>query len=440
MPTERFEIRGYIEGFYGTPWTHEQRLDMLRFAASHGANACFYAPKDDPYHRRLWRDSYPPEAFARLRALKAEADKNGMALFWCVAPGLSMRYSDEADRAALLDKLRSLYGAGFRDFGLLLDDIPAELFYPEDRARYGETVTAHIDLCREVFSRVKAWDGNIRLAVCPTQYHGAGTEDYIVRLGKSLPEEVLLFFTGADICSKELTCREAARFYEATGHRPLYWDNYPVNDAEMFKEMHVGPLIGREPQLYRHAAGIVSNCMEYCESGKFALATAFDYMAAPERYDPEAAFDRALRELLSPDMVEPFRLFADHLRTSCLKDENSRIMGRELGKASLLWETGDLSGALAVIADYTARVRSSANVLKQQKAPLFTELSEWLEKYYLMADILDDALAVLRTGQGRDALAAKMRRYNDTATVLTAFCFREYIERVLETASPPETT
>ena len=91
MSTECFEIRGYIEGFYGNPWSQEQRLDMLRFAAAHGANACFYAPKDDPYHRKLWREPYPPEALSRLRELKAEADGNGMALFWCVAPGLSMR-------------------------------------------------------------------------------------------------------------------------------------------------------------------------------------------------------------------------------------------------------------------------------------------------------------------------------------------------------------
>ena len=433
MPTERFSIRGYIEGFYGRPWTQEQRLDMLRFAAKHGANACFYAPKDDPWHRKLWRELYPPEALDRLRTLQTEAAANGMALFWCVAPGLSIRYSSAEDREALFAKLRSLYAIGVRDFGLLLDDIPAELFYPEDRERFGETVEAHIDLCRDCFVRLKALDGSIRLVVCPMQYHGSGTEDYITRLGRALPEEVLLFFTGADICSKELTCREALIFSEATGHRPLYWDNYPVNDAEMFKEMHVGPLIGREPELYRYAAGIVSNCMEYYESGKFALATAFAYMADPEGYDPEKSFTEALEELLPEKEVrDAFALFADHLRTSCLKDENSRIMGEVFGRAGLLWETGDLPGAMAMIADYTARVRRSADLLRQQQGPLFAELAEWLEKYYLMADILDAALRCLQTGQGRDALAAAMKQYNDSATVLTAFCFREYVERVLQ--------
>ena len=71
MSSSCFAVRGYIEGFYGNPWTQAQRLDMLRFAAAHGANACFYAPKDDPYHRKLWRELYPPEALSRLRELKA---------------------------------------------------------------------------------------------------------------------------------------------------------------------------------------------------------------------------------------------------------------------------------------------------------------------------------------------------------------------------------
>lgn len=432
MSPGQFRIRGYIEGFYGRPWTHAQRLDMLRFASSHGANTWFYAPKDDPYHRRLWREAYPPESLSRLRELKETADGCGVTVFWCVAPGLSMRYSSEGDRAALFDKLRSLYGAGFRCFGLLLDDIPEDLFYPEDQARYGETIAAHIDLCRDCFARLKALDSSLRLAVCPMQYHGKGTEDYISRLGRALPEEILLFFTGADICSKELTCREAQVFYDATGHRPLYWDNYPVNDAEMFKEMHVGPLIGREPDLYRYAEGVVFNCMEYYESGKFALKTAFDYLSDPVGYDPETSFTGALTELLPEEEVrEAFLYFADHLRTSCLKDVNSRLMDQAFGRASVLLETGDQLGALSLIADYTARVRRSADLLKRQRGPLFTELTEWLDKYYLMADILDAALRTLQTGQGREALAAMLRRYNDCATVLTSFTFRAYVEQVL---------
>ena len=53
-----FAVRGVLEGFYGNPWTHEQRLELLGFMASRGMNTFVYAPKDDPLVRRDWRSAY----------------------------------------------------------------------------------------------------------------------------------------------------------------------------------------------------------------------------------------------------------------------------------------------------------------------------------------------------------------------------------------------
>ncbi|TGV13625.1 beta-N-acetylglucosaminidase, partial [Mesorhizobium sp. M00.F.Ca.ET.186.01.1.1] len=39
-----FAVRGVIEGFYGTPWTHAERLDMIDFLHRHDYNAYFYSP------------------------------------------------------------------------------------------------------------------------------------------------------------------------------------------------------------------------------------------------------------------------------------------------------------------------------------------------------------------------------------------------------------
>ncbi len=44
-------IRGSIEGFYGPPWSHEDRLSQLEFYGDNKLNTYIYAPKDDPYHR-----------------------------------------------------------------------------------------------------------------------------------------------------------------------------------------------------------------------------------------------------------------------------------------------------------------------------------------------------------------------------------------------------
>lgn len=54
-------LRGTIEGFYGSPWTHAERLDQFAFYGAVKANTYIYAPKDDPYHRDRWREPYPPD-------------------------------------------------------------------------------------------------------------------------------------------------------------------------------------------------------------------------------------------------------------------------------------------------------------------------------------------------------------------------------------------
>ena len=64
-----FSLRGYIEGFYGTPWSSKARLSVLRTAAQEGMNAYFYAPKNDDYHRTKWRKPYPDSKLSEFKEL-----------------------------------------------------------------------------------------------------------------------------------------------------------------------------------------------------------------------------------------------------------------------------------------------------------------------------------------------------------------------------------
>ena len=52
--------RGVVEGFYGTPWSHEARLSLIDFYGRYKMNTYIYGPKDDPYHSSPnWRKPYP---------------------------------------------------------------------------------------------------------------------------------------------------------------------------------------------------------------------------------------------------------------------------------------------------------------------------------------------------------------------------------------------
>jgi len=65
----------------------------------------------------------------------------------------------------------------------------------------------------------------------------------------------------------------------------VIWDNYPCNDDA--PTMHLGPLIGRDPDLAEVADGYMTNPMRRQNRlGRLALATAADYATDPPRYDP----------------------------------------------------------------------------------------------------------------------------------------------------------
>ena len=71
---------GVIEGFYGPPYHHAERLQLLAFLAEHGLDTYLYAPKQDPYHRDEWRTLYPAAEAAELAALIARGDTLGSSM------------------------------------------------------------------------------------------------------------------------------------------------------------------------------------------------------------------------------------------------------------------------------------------------------------------------------------------------------------------------
>lgn len=383
-----FAARGYIEGFYGKPWSHESRKSVMDLMAKNRMNTVYHAPKDDLYHREKWREKYPGYELARLKELVDAASDYYMDFYWCIAPGLSIKYSDDAEFDALMEKTKQLYSIGIRCFGLLLDDIDEELAFDDDKAVFGETINAHIDLINRYYSALKEIDSSIRLTVCPTLYHGKGNEYYISKLGKNISPLVSVFWTGRDICSRELTSYEAIRFIEGTYHKPLYWDNYPVNDCSMFNEMHISPIIGRDSDLYKYSEGIISNCMEYAECSKIPLITFADYLWDSENYDPQKSWKSAIKQVIGKENADNFIVFADHLYTSCLKDANSRRMYEAFDNIETAFKSGDNDKAYSLAEGYLGKMNACREYLKQD-LPICRELSKWSEKYFVSCDIMN---------------------------------------------------
>ncbi|MBQ4626940.1 MAG: beta-N-acetylglucosaminidase domain-containing protein [Clostridia bacterium] len=428
-----FKKRGYIEGFYGPTWENQKRLSVMKLMAKYGMNTFFYAPKDDIYHREKWRELYPEKELNELKKLYVTACENELDFHWAIGPGLTYNYSSDADFALLINKIKSIYDIGVRNFGLLLDDIPDEFQYDDDRNNFESIVDAQIYLVNKTYDALKRINERITLTVCPTQYHGDATSEYISKFGSSIPDDVSLFWTGAEICSRVLTVREADELFDSTKHRPLYWDNFPVNDCEMFHEMHLGAIIGRDKELYKHCEGIISNVMEYAECSKIPLMTIADFLWNPIAYNSEKSLKNAHKEILG-DKAELFALFADHLGVSCLSKYSSAFMSETLSRVLFLDANGQKDESLKELKEYNHKMRKCLEMLEDENIPLFAELKKWVKKFSMCCDLLDVIYNVRTdpTNEKKAILEKKLEAYNYNAVILTGFCLREMAEKTLK--------
>ena len=427
-----FAKRGYIEGFYGNPWTHENRKMMLEMMSFYGMNTYYYAPKDDPYHRDKWDLLYPQNELDQLSEIAALCHEKFVDFHYCIAPGLSMKYSSEEDFTKLACKVKQLYNVGIKNFGLLVDDIPENLYFEEDKVAFdGEAINAHICLVNKFYSFIKNLSVDCTLTVCPLVYHGSGEEYYISKLGSGIPSDVSIFWTGKNICSQELTVKEAVIFENATNHKPLYWDNFPVNDAEMYNEMHIGYINGREPDLFRYSEGIISNVMEYCLSSRIPLLTVCDYLWNPKAYVPFESWEKAC-EIVFGENKETLMPFLDNLLTSCLKVENSPMMNSALNDAQQKLFAGDMMGAFGVMAEYTEKLENCCEMLKAIDNPMISELMPWAEKQFIALDVIKSSLSLLgdSSEENRENAQKILADYLNHPKTLCDFSLQAFAERM----------
>jgi hyaluronoglucosaminidase len=289
-------IRGLIEGFYGPPWTHEERLDLIRFCGEHGLNTWVHAPKDDPYHRKLWREPYPDGELALLGELARAAETAGVELAYAIAPGLDICYSKESEFETLLAKCEQVRSVGVRSFQLLWDDIEHTMNCPEDEALYGHEERPSAAAQAPFSNRfAREWEQPGPLVICPMGYAGTGDSPYRAILGPRLDDDVVCYWTGPEVVSWGIT-REALDLavHRFRGHELLIWDNYPVNDFAP-ETLFLGPLLGRDPRIADgRCAGLIANAMVQAVPSKLALATIADWCSDPHGYDPITSYERAL--------------------------------------------------------------------------------------------------------------------------------------------------
>ena len=302
-----FRHRGIVEGFYGRPWAHADRLWWIERLGALGMNTYVLAPKDDALQRERWRESVPTDDLARFAELVERGREHSVGIGCALSPGLSIRYSDARDVAMLIEKLRGFTRLGARFVALCLDDVPTELAHAEDRAAFASLADAHVALAHAVRDGLPP---EVTLWLVPTDYAGNEPSAYAETLGAALAAEIEVGWTGRTTIPPTVRADEGAARARLLGRKVLLWDNVPVSDGPMRRMLHLTPYRGREAGLEASLSGVLLNPMQHARASYVAVAGAAAWLADPARFDAEAAWGTAVRTLGAgaPDAFETFAL------------------------------------------------------------------------------------------------------------------------------------
>ncbi|CAL4138125.1 unnamed protein product, partial [Meganyctiphanes norvegica] len=258
-------VCGVVEGFYGRPWTPEQRKDLFVKQQKWGMNAYLYAPKDDYKHRAYWRELYTVEEAEHLTTLIAEAKRHNVMFYYAISPGLDITYSSQKEMAALKRKLEQVAQMGCNAFAILFDDIDPEMS-SADKEVFQSFAHAQVSVTNDIFTHL----GQPKFMFCPTQYCSTRavptvlTSEYLTTLGNKLAPAVDIMWTGPKVISKVLTIEHIREVSEVMKRPPVIWDNLHANDYDQAR-VFLGPYCGRSPDLIPLLRGVMTN--PNCEYG-----------------------------------------------------------------------------------------------------------------------------------------------------------------------------
>ena len=287
--------RGFIEGYYGNPWSNADRAELMRYGGDLKLTQYFFAPKDDPYHNKKWRELYPEEKLAEIRELARVGNQNKTRYVWTIHPFMNnrIRFGNDADYQKDLETIKAkftqLMDVGVREFGILADDAPSPVGGYNSYNRLMKDMT-------DWLTEKQATYGGLRkeMIFVPGQYWGNGREDELKALNENLPTSTSMTLTGGKIWGEvsESFLSNLKNNLTAGGktYRPVsLWVNWPVTDnskqhlilggGEKFLHPNVDPSL---------LSGIMLNPMQQSEPSKIALFSEAQYAWKQWKSEEEA--------------------------------------------------------------------------------------------------------------------------------------------------------
>lgn len=267
-------ITGVVEGFYGRPWTMEQRKELFRRQQKWGLNTYLYAPKDDYKHRMFWREMYSVEEAEQLTTLISASKEHGIEFIYAISPGLDITFSNQKEVSTLKRKLDQVSHFGCKSFALLFDDIDHNMC-PADKEVFSSFAHAQVSITNEIFQYL----GEPEIFLfCPTEYCGTfcypnvPQSPYLRTIGEKLLPGIEVLWTGPKVVSKDITVESIEEVTKILRRAPVIWDNIHANDYDQ-KRLFLGPYKGRSTELIPRLKGVLTNPNCEFESNFVAIHT-----------------------------------------------------------------------------------------------------------------------------------------------------------------------
>ncbi len=356
--------RGFIEGYYGNPWSVEDRSDLMTYGGYYKLNAYFYAPKDDPKHRTNWRQLYTEDELVWIKQLADAGNASKTRFVYGIHPfpgndPFAMgKNSGQYDRDLndLKSKLKQVIDQGVRQIAILADD------FANPGGELGLKLVNDITAWLENEVKAEYPDMKTTLPYIPYDYMGNGSGNEFTHL-KQAPDNVQLVMTGGKVWG-EVAQNFSETFKNNTGRAPYYWINWPCTDNSK-KHLIMG---GNDTFLHPGVdsdliEGIMLNPMQQSEANKSALFAVADY--SWNIWDNKAQADE--------NWNDSFK-YMDH--NSAIETESSKAL-REISKHMI---NQNMDGRVAVL---------------QESVELAPKLNSFKTKYDLGSNVKEDALSLI---------------------------------------------
>lgn len=375
--------RGFIEGYYGIPWSNQNRIDLMEFGGMIKSNVYVFAPKDDPYHNSQWREPYPEAKLKEIQKMVAVGAANKCRFVWSIHPFMSNgvtegNYTESLE--IIKTKFEQLYKIGVRQFGVLADDAGS----------------ISNELIVRLMNDLNQWrkeKGNVyEFLFCPPAYNWAfaGYTWSDLQALNEMDEDVNFFWTGQGVCG-HVTNETVTNFGQNVGREPLFWLNWPVNDINSRRMlMGKGEVLNTDVTGLR---GVITNPMQQSEPSKVAIFAVSDYAWNIKGYQADKSWADSF-QYIEPDASNALYTMAKHL-----SDPSPNGHGLTLGESEELKPkleafttayqngTGILEPGEDLIAEFETIV-AAANTFeaRSDNTEMINQLSPWTDSLRLLSE------------------------------------------------------